>query len=157
MATMKKSGSSRKSAAKKAAKRPAAKAKPTPTIDPVVLAAFTASSSGTPPAVDDQFSDFRASVVGASAASIFRLMPIESFARPAKWTPKPTVDTTATDDAQGLIANLGLPVDVAGFEYPRQCRIRRVRVLAPADEGVPPAPGPVIVSRKALGELREAR
>jgi len=48
-------------------------------------------------------------------------------------------------------------VEVAIVEYPRQCRIRRVRVLAPADESLPPAPGPVIVSRRTLGELREAR
>jgi hypothetical protein len=47
-----------------------------------------------------------------------------------------------------------LPLEVARFEYPRQCRIRRVRVLAPA-EPLPEAPGPVIVSRRALGELRE--
>ena len=50
-----------------------------------------------------------------------------------------------------------MPLDVARFEYPRQCRIRRVRVLAPADDQLAPTAGPVIVSRRALGELRDAR
>jgi hypothetical protein len=52
---------------------------------------------------------------------------------------------------------LKLPLQVARFEYPRQCRIRRVRVLAPADESLMDAPGPVIVSRRALGEIRDTR
>jgi hypothetical protein len=90
------------------------------------------------PPVPDPFADFRASVIGASPESVFRLMPIESFARSSR-----------TPAANGL--------QIAAFEYPRQCRIRRVRVLAPADEQLVEAPGPVIVSRRALGEFRDTR
>jgi hypothetical protein len=52
---------------------------------------------------------------------------------------------------------LKVSLQIAAFEYPRQCRIRRVRVLAPADEQLVEAPGPVIVSRRALGEFRDTR
>ena len=83
-------------------------------------------------------------------------MPIERFARggrsmTAKSEPEPQ------DDCAGLMKGLLLPLDVARFDYPRQCRIRRVRVLAPPDEPLVEAPGPVIVSRRTLGELRETR
>ena len=61
------------------------------------------------------------------------------------------------DECAGLMKGLLLPLDVARFEYPRQCRIRRVRVLAPPDEPLVEAPGPVIVSRRTLGALRETR
>ena len=61
------------------------------------------------------------------------------------------------DECAGLMKGLLLPLEVARFEYPRQCRIRRVRVLAPPDEPLVEAPGPVIVSRRTLGELRETR
>ena len=83
-------------------------------------------------------------------------MPIESFARTSRPQPKQE-EAPVADDSLGVIQGLSLPVEVAIVEYPRQCRIRRVRVLAPADESLPPAPGPVIVSRRALGKLREAR
>ena len=66
-------------------------------------------------------------------------------------------DDAADSDALSLMRGLKLPLNVASFDYPRQCRIRRVRVMAPADETPVKAPGPVIVSRRVLGELRETR
>jgi hypothetical protein len=95
-------------------------------------------------------------VVGASPDSVFRLMPIEQFARPNR-PPSTKTEAEAPDDVRGLMQTLKLPIEVARFEYPRQCRIRRVRVLAPADETLVPTPGPVIVSRQALGGVRESR
>ena len=68
-----------------------------------------------------------------------------------------TSEPEPQDDCAGLMKGLLLPLDVARFDYPRQCRIRRVRVLAPPDEPLVEAPGPVIVSRRTLGELRETR
>ena len=116
---------------------------------------------------DDQWSDFRACVSGASAGSVFRLMPIDEFARrPGTFSVRyrATVDPTrvvsddaADSDALSLMRGLKLPLNVASFDYPRQCRIRRVRVMAPVDDTPVKAPGPVIVSRRVLGELRETR
>jgi hypothetical protein len=101
-------------------------------------------------------------VNGASADSILRLMPIEDFARPSR-TARPTYPAATAsaepppNDAVGLMGGLKLPIHLANFEYPRQCRIRRVRVMAPADEQPIEAPGPVIVSRRVLGEIRDGQ
>ena len=94
-------------------------------------------------------------------------MPIDQFARkPASGFRLPGSATAAgTNGSKGephdvageFMQTLKLPFEVARFEYPRRCRIRRVRVLAPADDTLAPAPGPVIVSRQALGGLRETR
>jgi hypothetical protein len=83
-------------------------------------------------------------------------MPIEQFARSSKPVAK-KADADAQDDLGGFMKTLKLPVEVARFEYPRQCRIRRVRVLAPPDASLAPTPGPVIVSRQALGGIRNSR
>jgi hypothetical protein len=93
-------------------------------------------------------------------------MPIDQFARQERsngngkrvvWeAPKPE-KTEPTDDVQGVFSGLKLPVPVASFEYPRHCRIRRVRVLAPPNDTLVDAPGPVIVSKRALGEIRQSR
>jgi hypothetical protein len=106
-------------------------------------------------------------VSGASAESVFRLMPIDEFARrPGAFSvsyrtvvdaARTASDDAADSDALSLMRGLKLPLNVASFDYPRQCRIRRVRVMAPADEKPVKAPGPVIVSRRVLGELRETR
>jgi hypothetical protein len=116
----------------------------------------SASAPAPPANGSDPFSDFRASVIGASAESVFRFMPIEGFARTSRASAA-TQPPQFTDEALGLMQGLKVPLHVAGFEYPRQCRIRRVRVLASADDQLIEAPGPVIVSRRALGELRETR
>ena len=56
------------------------------------------------------------------------------------------------DELRELIEGLALPPNVAGVSYARGCRIRRVRVAA---SGAPPrAKGPVIVSKRALDEIR---
>jgi hypothetical protein len=109
--------------------------------------------------VPDQFSDFRASVMGSSAESVFRLMPIEQFAKVSRKDARNNENNSEqlNDEVAGLMKSLKLPVEVARFEYPRQVRIRRVRVLAPPDETLAPAPGPVIVSRQRLGDLRQSR
>jgi len=106
-------------------------------------------------------------VSGASAESVFRLMPIDEFARrPGGFgvsysaiidSSRGASDQAADNDAVNLMRGLKLPLNIAAFDYPRQCRIRRVRVMAPADEAPVKAPGPVIVSRRVLGELRETR
>jgi hypothetical protein len=87
---------------------------------------------------------------------VFRLMPIEEFARVPRGA-SPSADAEIQDDLGGFMKTLKLPVEVARFEYPRQCRIRRVRVVAPPDHTPAPAPGPVIVSRQALGDMRQTR
>ena len=93
-------------------------------------------------------------------------MPIDEFARrpgAASVSYRTVVDSRRSEDqstdsdALSLMSGLKLPLNVASFDYPRQCRIRRVRVMAPPDEAPVKAPGPVIVSRRVLGELRETR
>ena len=94
-------------------------------------------------------------------------MPIDEFARrPGGFAVSyrtaadsaPGANDRATEgDALSLMRGLKLPLNIAAFDYPRQCRIRRVRVMAALDEAPIKAPGPVIVSRRVLGELRETR
>jgi hypothetical protein len=93
-------------------------------------------------------------------------MPIDQFARRERanghakrvvWeTPRPEPVETS-DDVHGVFSGLKLPVPVASFDYPRHCRIRRVRVLAPSNDQMIETPGPVIVSKRALGEIRQSR
>lgn len=94
-------------------------------------------------------------------------MPIDEFARrPGRLSvsynaiadsSRQASDGAADNDALSLMRGLKLPLNVASFDYPRDCRIRRVRVMGPSDEAPIKAPGPVIVSRRVLGELRETR
>lgn len=117
---------------------------PTPQTAPPLEAARTSSVP---------FADFKAVITGTGADSIFRNMPITAWARPAAL---PAATSPEQDETVTLLARLGLPVDVSGFAYPRGCRIRRVRVPAPAE---PPAAvsGPVILSKRALEEIRTSR
>ncbi|MEO6212200.1 MAG: hypothetical protein ABIP65_01110, partial [Vicinamibacterales bacterium] len=96
------------------------------------------------------FADFHAVVAGAHADSVFKNMPVGAWARPTRPVQE---QPSEQDDTIALLTRFRLPVDVSGFAYPRGCRIRRVRVPALA-ERVPAASGPVIVSRRALKELR---
>lgn len=105
---------------------------------------------------DEPFADFRACISGAAPDSILRLMPVERFARSSSSRQKPA-EAAPADDVHGLIRGLKLPEPIAGFEYPRRCRIRRVRVLSGPDEPQLETSGPVIVSRRVLGELRQPR
>ncbi|MBA3638205.1 MAG: hypothetical protein H0W53_02790, partial [Acidobacteria bacterium] len=155
------------SAPSKFVSAPSVSAGPAPSASAVSAPSAKAPSAPSASGPVDQWSDFRASVSGASAESIFRLMPIDEFARrPGGFSVSYSaiVDTSrsadhqaAENDALSLMRGLKLPLHVASFDYPRQCRIRRVRVMAPADEAPVKAPGPVIVSRRVLGELRETR
>ena len=97
--------------------------------------------------------------VSGNAASGFRLPASAGSAASGSAAPAGSNHAAAElkDDAGEFIRTLKLPFEVARFEYPRRCRIRRVRVLAPPDDTISPAPGPVIVSRQALGELRNTR
>jgi hypothetical protein len=84
-------------------------------------------------------------------------MPIDRFAKGGRSVANRTEQHEPQDEISELMKGLLLPLEVARFDYPRQCRIRRVRVLAPPEEPLAETPGPVIVSRRALGELRETR
>lgn len=137
-----------------------------PPVQPEMLPAVTASAGSVPataagkgrpaPQVSDEpFADFRAVVSGTSIDSIFKLMPITSWARPER--PRPVETTDEQEEALALLARLKLPVPVSGFVYATGCRIRRVRVPSIADQHAGSVSGPVIVSRRALEELRTPR
>ena len=70
--------------------------------------------------------------------------------------PRSAAAATTEDELKEMMAGLALPVPVGAVGYARGCRIRRVRVPAAA-EPTPPMPSPVIVSRRALAEMRTAR
>jgi hypothetical protein len=80
-------------------------------------------------------------------------MPISDWARKEIKRTEPTAEAEG-EEAIALLAKLALPLPVASLSYPRGCRIRRVRVPAAAAESHAPASGPVIVSRRALQDLR---
>lgn len=102
---------------------------------------------------NDPFADFRAVVTGGHIDSVLRNVSIAAWARPSR-----PADTTSTeqDDTFALLTRLRLPVPVSGFAYPRGCRIRRVRVPA-ASEAPIATSDPVIVSKRALEEMRTSR
>jgi hypothetical protein len=56
----------------------------------------------------------------------------------------------------GLLQGFKLAPQIAAFEYPRRCRIRRVRVASNPDSQPTDKSGPVIVSRRLLGEMRQS-
>ena len=93
---------------------------------------------------------------GAGADSVFRLMPIGDWARKDQKRGEPVAPVEG-EEAVAILSKLPLPVPVAAMAYPRGCRIRRVRVPAAADETPAPAKGPVIVSRRALQDLRTSK
>jgi hypothetical protein len=78
-------------------------------------------------------------------------MPITSWARP------PLETSEEQDEVVALLARLKLPLPVSAFAYATGCRIRRVRVPSIGDEQTTNVRGPVIVSRRALEELRTPR
>ena len=92
---------------------------------------------------------------GTGIDSVFKLMPITSWAKPER--PKPVEANEDQDEAIALLARLTLPVHVSGFTYATGCRIRRVRVPSIGDEQTNNIGAPVIVSRRALEELRTPR
>jgi hypothetical protein len=80
-------------------------------------------------------------------------MPLAIWARREE-SKKPASSEVSVDDLRDMIAGLALPPHVAGVSYGRGCRIRRVRV--PAAAAAPRTRGarPVILSKRALDELR---
>ena len=106
--------------------------------------------------LSDAFSEFRAEA-DERTQSLLRLMPLAIWARreESKEPASPDVGPeVGNDDLRDMIAGLALPPHVAGVSYARGCRIRRVRV--PAASAPPRTRGarPVILSRRALDELR---
>lgn len=96
-----------------------------------------------------------------SSRSVLRLMPLAIWARaetdkPGK--PAATDDEAAprsvNDELRDLMSRLALPPNIAGVSYARGVRIRRVRVQGNGNVGDDAAPGPVILSKKALEERR---
>jgi len=98
---------------------------------------------------------------GEARPTLLRLTPLAMWARtePTPVTP-PKVGApepqTAADELRHLMANLGVPPHVAGVSYGRGCRIRRVRVPGGKERRRADAPGPVILSKRALDRQREA-
>jgi hypothetical protein len=96
-----------------------------------------------------------------AAATLLRLTPLAMWARteatlvvpPKAQMPEPQ---TAADELRHLMAHLGVPPHVAGVSYGRGCRIRRVRVPGGKERRRADAPGPVILSKRALDRQREA-
>jgi hypothetical protein len=69
---------------------------------------------------------------------------------------RPPEPLTVADELRHLMAGLSVPAHVASVGYARGCRIRRVRVPGGKDRRRGETPGPVILSRRALDEQREA-
>ncbi len=96
-----------------------------------------------------------------AAATLLRLTPLAMWARtepvpaapPKVEAPEPQ---TAAEELRHLMAHLGVPPYVAGVSYGRGCRIRRVRVPGGKERRRADAPGPVILSKRALDRQREA-
>lgn len=101
----------------------------------------------------DAFADFRE---GADVErGVFALMPLAAWARrDAPAAPAP--DPADQGELHALLDTFALPPHVAGVAYPRGCRIRRVRVPAPT-AARPRATHPVILSKRALDEMRAGR
>jgi len=96
-----------------------------------------------------------------AASTLLRLTPLAMWARteatpvttPKAQTPEPQ---TAAEELRHLMSHLGVPPHVAGVSYGRGCRIRRVRVPGGKERRRADAPGPVILSKRALDRQREA-
>ena len=102
----------------------------------------------------DPFAEFREDA--EEARGVFRLMPVAEWARrdaPRQSTP----DKTDYGELHELLSNFALSPDVTGVSYPRGCRIRRVRVPAATSAGRTRVTHPVIVSKRALDEMRAGR
>jgi hypothetical protein len=88
-------------------------------------------------------------------AGILTRIPVTAWARVDAPPAAPPPDVDFTDDFGELLARLMLPEGVAAVRYAEGCRIRRVRVPA-ASKAPARTKGPVILSRRALDELRQS-
>lgn len=109
----------------------------------------------------DPFAAFRVSA--GAPGPLLELMPVNAWARPSATRAAPARETadagvplTTEQELRALMAGLALPAPVAAVGYARGCRIRRVRVPALVEPALPTA-SPVIVSRRALAEMRTSR
>ncbi len=93
----------------------------------------------------------------ARAANDFvsdRLGPLARWAR-SEPVRKPKPAAVSADDVRALMASLAVPTAVAWISYPRNVRIRRVRVPAAPDADSSDSVGAVILSRRILAEQRK--
>lgn len=103
---------------------------------------------------EDAFADFREENDGERG--IFRLMPLAMWAR-RELPPQPAPEPVSNGELHDLLAHFALPPHVAGVTYARGCRIRRVRVPALSAPSRTHATHPVILSKRALDEMRAGR
>jgi hypothetical protein len=99
----------------------------------------------------------------AAQPSLLRLMPLAIWARAEiERHPKrgAAVDAaperSVNDELRELMSRLAVPPNVAGVSYAHGCRIRRVRVPGGRERRQGETPGPVILSKRALAEQRQA-
>jgi hypothetical protein len=97
----------------------------------------------------------------SAATSVLRLMPLAIWARaevdknPKRAaTLEEEVERSVNDELRDLMSRLAVPPNIVGVSYARGCRIRRVRVTGDKPGGNGDAPGPVILSKKALDQQR---
>lgn len=103
-------------------------------------------------AVQDAFAEFRLEAVEQPIGTV-RLVPLAVWARveqPRAAAPAAPV----RDELRELMKGLSIPLQVAGITYARGCRIRRVRVPALPASARKGTKEPVILSRRALEEIR---
>jgi hypothetical protein len=103
---------------------------------------------------EDSFAAFREGH-DELVAGILNRNPVTAWARVEAAPAAPPADLDFTDDFGALLSRLMLPPDVAAVRYAEGCRIRRVRVPA-ASKAPARTKGPVILSRRALNELRQS-
>ncbi len=83
-----------------------------------------------------------------------KLGPLASWARAEG---RVAETPTPTGDLRGLLSGLAVPPAVAGVGYAAGCRIRRVRVAPAREGGASRTKGAVILSKRALAEIRDRR
>jgi hypothetical protein len=103
--------------------------------------------------LDDPFAAFREGH-DEQVAGILNRIPVTAWARVETPAAPAAPGVEFADDCGELLSRLMLPADVAGVRYANGCRIRRVRV-PPTGKAPAKTKGPVILSRRALNELRQ--
>ncbi len=103
-------------------------------------------------AVQDAFAEFRLEAVEQPIGTV-RLVPLAVWAR-VETARAPEPPASARDELRELMKGLSIPFHVAGITYARGCRIRRVRVPATSASAHAGTKQPVILSRRALEEIR---
>ena len=122
---------------------------PPPAPAPAVVAEPPVASPASAP---DQFAAFREG--NDDASGVLRLMPLAPWARSEVRPTRESQTAVPRNNLEELIARLSIPPQIAVIAYPRGCRIRRVRVRAPAAPQPLRSAQPVIVSARALREAR---